>query len=97
MRKCQECKLNKYKLKCLICEQKADDSYKILKPEIVTPLKNLSLATLTDREKAVLLLRIVTDVSIRRLSVLLGLSHPTISNSFRRAKEKLKELRAIVG
>ena len=95
MLKCRKCKNYKYKLKCLACEQEAEGRHKIVKPEIITPLKSIPLETLTDKEKAVLLLRIVAEVSTRRLSTLLGLSHPTISSIFARAKKKLKGLKML--
>lgn len=90
MHRCKGCKINKYRLCCLACESKADNSHRIIKPEIITPLKKLSLIGLTDKEKVVLLGSIIAEISTRRFTTLLSLSRPTVISILRRAKKKIK-------
>ena len=92
MIKCKRCKFNKYRLKCLECEQKAERRHKLIKPEIITPLKKIPLSHLSDKEKVIVLASIVGELSVRRLSIVLGLSRNTVTSYCKRGLKKLKSI-----
>lgn len=93
MDKCKKCRHYRVRLKCLACEQEAEKKHRILKPEIITPLKNIPLSQFTDKEKAVLLLKIVAELSLHRIAPLLGIDRRTTTLLFKEAYKKLRRIK----
>lgn len=93
MRKCIGCPHYKVRLKCLECEQKAEQKQEIFKPEIITPLKKLSLEGFTDREKTALLLKIVAEISLVRIGQVLRIDRKTTTSLFKKAYHKFRTLK----
>ena len=87
MRRCQNCPLNKYRLKCLACEQKTEAEYTQVYPQIITPLKHINLPwdNLPDKQKAIYILRAIGAMSYRQLARLTKTDLKTI---FRQAQKK---------
>ena len=87
MRKCIECQHYKVKLKCLECEQEADQNQPYITSQIINPFKSY-VANLTDRQRLQLLCYVCHDISFRRLGILLRIS-PHTAKKIARIKRKI--------
>ena len=91
MRKCRRCEHYEVRIKCLACEQAADDRHKVVWPRIIKPtVKNVPLEELSDREKAMVVLNTLGEMSRYRIAIVFGVSHHTVTSVIARSFKKLR-------